>query len=76
MATHGYLLQRQARQLEALAKARKAHRGLRKERRAVEKTTAELLRIEANHARIAPAHRANAEQREAGKQPLPLFGEA
>ena len=76
MATYSCLSQRRAQQLEALAKAKKAHRGLRKVRRAVEKTTAELLRIEANHGRIAPAHRANAAQREASKQPLPLFGEA
>lgn len=74
--THAALRQKRLRQSEALAAAQKAHRGLRKARRAIEKTTRKLLELEVNHARIAPAHRANETRREARAEPLPLFGEA
>lgn len=65
------LHQQQARQRDALRKASRAkHGGISQARRALERTTLALLREEANRARIAPAHAANAARREAGQASL------
>ena len=69
MASRGYLTQKQARLKASYAKARKHHKaGAAQLARALTQTTTALLRDEVNHARIAPAQRANA-ARKADAQP-------